>query len=109
MAAWPHHNLRQKITYWAPGTPDGFGGRSYVAPASLTARWEDRVNLFVDNSGNESVSDAVVYLGSAVVVKGYLYNGVSTSTAPPDGAREIKRVDKTPTLNAQYALWKVFL
>ncbi len=109
--AWNHRNLRQKITYWAPGTPDGFGGIAYVAPVEFKGRWEDRLQIVTDFAGNEKISKAVVYLDSDVVVRGYLFEGVSSSTDPSTvvGAKEIVRIDKTPTLNAQFHERKVFL
>lgn len=109
--AWPHRNLKQTITYWAPGAPDGFGGKAYNAPTNIKGRWEDRVQNIMDNSGQETVSNATVYLSSDVAVHGYLFNGNSTASSPVglSGAYEIKRVDKTPTLNAQYFERKVLL
>lgn len=108
---WLHRNLRQTVTYWAPGAPDGYGGLSFSAPVTMKGRWEDRVELIRDSFGEETVSQAVAYLTQDVVVRGYLYEGSSTASSPlsVDGAKKIIRVDKTPTLNAQYNERKAFL
>lgn len=109
--AWPHRNLKQTITYWAPGAPDGYGGLAFATPVQIKGRWEDRVEIYADPSGRELSCNAVVYLADSVVNRGYLYNGESSAASPlsVSGAKEIRRFDRTPTLNASYFENKAYL
>ncbi len=93
-------NLRQDVTYWSPGTNDGFGGVTFGAPVVQKGRWEDKVELFRDQSGNEVISTATVYLTSSVENRGYLFEGTSTGSDPTAvvGAREIRAFRKIPNL-----------
>ncbi len=93
-------NLRQDVTYWSPGTNDGFGGRNFGSPVTVKGRWEEKVELFIDSSGNEVASIAKVYLGIDVENKGYLFLGTSTGADPisVSDSREIRSFRKTPNL-----------
>ena len=93
-------NLRQNVTYWSPGVNDGFGGVTFGSPAVQKGRWEDKVELFRDQSGNEVISIATVYLTVDVANKGYLFLGTSTGADPTavSDAREIRAFRKIPNL-----------
>jgi hypothetical protein len=95
-------NLKQDLVYWAPGTPDGFGGKTFITPVAILGRWEDRTNLFIDSNGNESRSSSRVYLKQDVVLEGYLFLGTSTASDPLTvaGAKEIRDFRKIPDLAA---------
>lgn len=95
-------NLKQTITYWGPGTPDGLGGNSYPSPVKIKGRWEDRTTLFTDRSGNEKRSSARVYVNQDVTLNGYLYLGNSTAADPTTvvDARLILDFRKVPNLRA---------
>ncbi len=111
MGSWVTRNLKQRITYWATGAPDGFGGVAFSTPVTIKARWEDVSDLFVDSQGREVRSAARVYVDQDVSLGGYLYNGVSTTSDPTtvDGAQEIKDFKKTPTLDNKYHERRVLL
>ena len=100
MANYLTRNLRQTITYWAPSTPDGYGGYSYGSPQWLIGRWEDRIEDFIDQNGRELTSRAVVYLDRDVEMGGYLFLGKSSATNPQtlSDAREIRDFRKIPSL-----------
>ncbi len=104
-------NLRQNVTYWSPGTNDGFGGRNFGSPTIVKGRWEDKVELFMDASGNEVISVAKVYLGIDVENKGYLFLGTSTGANPTSvsDAREIRSFRKIPNLKGTLFERLVFL
>ncbi|KKN90091.1 hypothetical protein LCGC14_0232040 [marine sediment metagenome] len=96
--------LKQQGTYWAPPTAiDAFEGSTYVEPIAIKTRWEDKAILFRDEAGVEVTSSSVVYVDRDVVTRGYLYNGTSTAADPTtvDGAREIRRFEKCPTVSAK--------
>ena len=93
-------NLKQNITYWSPGVPDGYGGKTWGTPTTIKGRWEDRTEFIIDSQGRQIASLAVVFLVSDVELEGYLYNGTSTESDPTtvSGAREIRSFSKIPTL-----------
>lgn len=95
-------NLKQDVTYWSPSSFDQFGNQVWGTPAVIKGRWEDRTDLFIIETGEEVRSRARVYLNSDVVVGGYLFLGVSSSTDPGTvtGAREIRDFRKIPTITA---------
>lgn len=79
---WTTDNLRETITYWAPNGVDNFGDPSFASPISLQAKWEDRTELFIDESGREQRSRSVVYVDTDVLIGGYLTRGISSATNP---------------------------
>ena len=104
-----YHN--QTITYWGPGTPDGYGGYTYPDPIEIKGRWEDRKELFVDAEGNEVRSQAIVYPSQVVELGGYLYLGSSTASDPTtvEGALKIRAARKVPNIKATQEVVKVWL
>lgn len=108
---WPQKALYQTITYWAPSTPDGYGGKAYSSPTSIKGRWEDTVELFIDAIGREKVSMARVYVDRQLVNGGFIFLGTNSSTDPTsvDGAREIRQVRKIPDLRAKSFEHRVML
>jgi len=106
--------LNQDITYWPPGTPDGFGGTDYGTPTLLQGRWEGQNELFVDAEGNEVRSQAIIYLDQDVKLSGYLAKGEHTDSTDNDpttisGAKEIRSVKETPSVDATQTVYKVWL
>jgi hypothetical protein len=69
----------------------------------LDARWEDRNDQFVDQSGKIAVSKAVIFFptGTEVVLGGYLAQGDNSEESSPadvTGAFEIRGLARTPDL-----------
>ncbi len=95
---WTTDNLRESITYWAPSGVDNFGDPSFAAPVTtIKAKWEDRTELFIDETGREQRSRSVVYVDTDLVIGGYLFRGTSTVADPlsVDGAFIVKDFKKT--------------
>jgi len=102
--------LKQKATYWAPGTPDGFGGISFGAPTKVKVHWEDRQDQYFDRGGDVRVSRAVVTIDRPVAIGGYLYLGTTTATDPTSvGAFEIQQITAKPDLRAVDYEYKAYL
>jgi len=110
-------HMYQVATYWEPGVNDGFGNLSFAAvqPVLLRCRWENKTVLFRSSSGQEVTSEAVVYTQTDVLLRGYLFLGDEVATGPGldprslAGAREIRRVDSSPSLTADVQLYKAYL
>ena len=75
-------SYKQTATYWAPGTPDGYGGVAYGAPTTLAVRWEEKAEKVVGPQGQDIVSRAIVHVKEDVANGGYLYLGTSIATNP---------------------------
>ena len=103
--------LNQTITYWAPSTPDQYGGRSYVAPVTFQGRWEDRNESVMSPGGEEFVSRSRVFSETEKLINGFLYLGTSVVADPRtvDGAYEIQQTGRMPNLRANQNLYTSFL
>lgn len=112
MNRYPH-----TATYWGNPTPDGYGGWSFDTPVVLDpdagtgVRWQDRVELFVDDEGQERRSQAVVYPQQELALNGWLARGSHAAADPHDvdGAVPIRQVSKTDNLKGTRTLYKVWL
>lgn len=94
--------LQQDVTYWSPGTPDGFGGTTFGSPIYLKGRWEERSELITTPDGELLRARTRVFLDRDVVTGGYLYLGRSANASPAmvEGAHEILDFRKIPSLDA---------
>lgn len=106
--------LKQDGTYWAPHatTPyDEYGDQSWVTPAEIKCRWEDRNEVFLDTKGEQRHSKVWVWSTTSMAVDGYLFLGTS-STANPEtvsGADKILRVEAVPDVKNRMTLYKAWL
>lgn len=101
--------LNQTATYWAPSTRDGAGKITFGAPVSVTCRWADATELFIDRQGKEVRSNAVVHVDQDLSLDGFLALGASVSATPTDGALPIRKLAKTPGLDAEMFVRKAWL
>lgn len=106
------HSYKQTATYWGAPAPDGSGGTTYAAPATISVRWEENTEEAYDATGAKFVSQAKVFTKQAVDVGGYLFLGTSVATHPSQvvGAYKIRNSVSTPALrDAGKAEWKALL
>jgi len=99
----------QDAVYWTPGTPDGYGGYSYTSKA-IKCRWDDVSKKVLAQNGDEIVSDAqILVTDTDLKVGGYIWLGslsnltTSQKTNPKSvaGAREIKRIERSPLFRSK--------
>lgn len=104
-------NLRQTATYWAPQSQDLFGKTTYDAPVQIPVRWEDKVELFRDKTGQEVASKSKVFLAQDIDLDGYLMLGTSFAADPlsEENAYEIRQVMRTPDLRNLKTLYVAML
>jgi len=110
---------QQGATYWGAKTPDGYGGGTWPTPVFLDpdtdtgVRWEEKGELFLDKTGAQVLSNAVVYPGTDLALGGYLGEGDQTASSDPTvngvTAYEIRRIEKIPDRKAAKFLRRVFL
>lgn len=112
MNKYPH-----TATYWGSPSPDGYGGWSFAAPVVLDpgsgtgVRWQEQAEIFVDDSGQERQSKAIVYPQQELELNGWLARGSHSESNPNDvaGALPIRQVGKTDNLKGTKTLYKVWL
>lgn len=95
-------NLKQDITYWAPGTLNAFKERTYEIPVLLKGRWTDKTELVRLPSGEEVTIKSIVYVSESVEAGGFLAVGdYRTETDPRvvDAMKgEVQAFQTTPDL-----------
>ncbi len=103
--------LKDTITHWAKSGINGFNESTFGTPTTLTGRWQDKNELFINALGKETMSTAVIYLPSDVSAGDYLYLGTSIVADPDDvtGAFEVVKVGKTSNVRNTEALVRVWL
>jgi len=104
--------LTHNATYWAPGTPDGFGQGSFAAPVPVACRWEDKSIMFVSPAtGKQEISTSRVFLDRSVALDGMLLLGTSVATDPKTvtGAQRIAAVKRISDLTDSSTLYTVYL
>lgn len=92
---------KQDVTYWGSPQPSGYGGNVFTAPVTFKARWEGRAEQVFTPTGDEIVSQAVVFVPQDLDIGGYLYLGTSVAADPTAvaGAFEVKQFLKVPDLH----------
>ena len=76
--------LREVCTYWAT-QPSDFedGGYTFEAPLLLKCRWENKVQLVVDDQERKFQSMIQVWVDRPVQTEGFLARGDHTKVADP--------------------------
>jgi len=105
--------FNQTLVYWPHDTQYNLDGeQSFSASTTFKGRFEETNEVFTDAFGKEHISNAVVYAERDFTLSGYILNSSSSTSSNPAnlaGAYEIKKIMKTPSLNANQFLRKVFL
>ena len=108
--------LKQKAVRWAKSGTDTYGADTWSAAAEVSVRWEDKAVLFMDKNNVQTVSSAVVYVGSDVKVGDWLWLGtlISLPSGSVDprkvaGAYEVKSFGKVPNLKCTLFLRTCYL
>lgn len=109
--------LNQWAVYWGNPRSDGYGGRTFDDPVQIRVRWQKQQVMFVDATGQEVLSQAVVFVGRELDIDGYLYLGQlddldSDQLGDPlavDEAYPVRGRSASPDLRAQRYVRKVWL
>lgn len=104
--------LKQTATYWSgPATFSEYGDPVLGTPVEIAVRWEDKTEQFIDTKGDEQHSRAVVWTQTVLATGGYLYLGSSVTVNPESvsGADQIRRVEKTPSVDNRDYIYKAYL
>jgi hypothetical protein len=109
--------LNQTAVYWGSPVSDGQGGRTFDAAVEIAVRWEEKQVLFIDATGQEVQSKAVVYPDQDIDRGGYLYLGSLADLSDSEildplliaAAFEVRQFMKSPNRRATDFLRKVML
>jgi len=105
---------KQKAIYWAPTGNDGYGDDGFQAPVEIQCRWQDVKDLIKTATGEEQISNSLVFPDRVVVEDGYLKLGeLSTSTLlnprEDDAAFPVLHFEQIPNLKNTETLYKARL
>jgi hypothetical protein len=94
--------MKDTCTYWGAPTVDGYGTSSFAAPVTMSCHWENSIQEYLKDSGEEAVSNAIVFTASDVEIGGYLFQGTSVETDPTtlEGAHQIHQFYKIPDVRS---------
>lgn len=96
------NKLIHTATVWKNPVSDNYGGFTYDSPVLIACRWEAKTELFIDNTGREAVSKAVIFLDLADSIEEgdmIAFGDLKTFTNPYGTvAKIIKSINSTPNL-----------
>lgn len=108
--------LKDDVTYWPVTGSNGFGGFTFGPPVLMKGRWEEKQELFLTPSGEEVLSQGIVYTDIDMPIGDYCMLGDLTGAvdptllSPSDGrAHRIRQRNRTTDLRGMTVLYKVFL
>ncbi|PHR87489.1 MAG: hypothetical protein COA78_37080 [Blastopirellula sp.] len=76
--------LREIITIWVVSGDDGFGGPVYAAPATMKARWSEGQQTFINESGDEATSQAIIHVERSIFLGDWIALGDHRCDASPN-------------------------
>lgn len=110
------NKLKQTAVHWATPVASGRGGFTFDDPVEITVRWQGKRVNFKTPTGEEKISQAVVYSETALAVGEYLYEGYeidldSDYTDPETitNAFRIEAVEPSVALDGSKSLYKAYL
>jgi hypothetical protein len=107
---WYVSLLREDVTYWNPPTRDGYGGYTWGSPTALKGKWEDGESLIYAADGSYTVASTNVWVGVPLEEGGYLFNGSTVVSEPPEGAKQVMSMDSINSLaGSGVVYYKAFL
>lgn len=107
--------LREKAVYWPYEGVDDFGQDKFGFPVEINCRWSQKSELYLNATGEEVVSNAVVMVDRKLVLGSLLWHGkledLQHWDKPRDNpeAGEVKRMDEIPDRRIKEYVRKAFL
>ncbi len=110
---------KQTMLYWRKTGSDTYGKPTYVSPAILSIRWEDKQQEIITTDGRKVLSKGYILLGTPLAVGSLVFLGLMTDwlampTYPAiptvnQGGREVILVKTTPDIKAQSYIYEAYL
>lgn len=85
--------LNQRAVYWAPAGNGDTGEQLYDDPIEIKCRWEDVHKLFFNEAGEQTVSNARVYLWTEMAGSGE-FQPLGVLWLAPD--KDLPALDQVP-------------
>ena len=106
---------KQTCVWWSSTGVDAYGRPTWTTPVEIDCRWEDVIQEFVNDDGEERFSRSIVYVDrdmkvGDVLKLGSLDSGIDEDNPKEnDDAWEVSRFSKLPNLKNTEVLRTVFL
>lgn len=100
---------------WSKASPDGYGKTSFGNPKEIIVRWQNKMEIFRNDAGQDEVSEAQVFPGEDLSNGDYLFEGELSDLAqsqknnPQAIAYKIRAWAKIPTLDGTQYVRKAYL
>lgn len=65
----------QPAVYWGVPVPDGYGGFTFTTPVAIMVRWDEKTQLVINQTGQQVVSNAEIFVTGEKDVGGLIYLG----------------------------------
>lgn len=107
---WFDHR-RQTATLWRVLSYNSSGDPVFDTPEVIQVRWDDKMEIYIDATGQERRSRSVVDVPSDLKVNDRLYLGVSTEPDPLNVTDSFPVVafNKSHTVDAKIAVRRAYL
>ncbi len=98
--------MTQKAKVWRKVSQSATGVKSYAEPIILPCRWEEKVSLARGDFGEERVVEHIVFVGGEASSEDLVALG---EESPLEQAREVRAVERVPSLNGVEVLVRIVL
>lgn len=109
-------SMKQVATYWPPGTSDGFGEKDFagVVPVRVMCRFQPSEEVMIDANGDQITASHVVFSDTPMEIGGFILEGETWTEETDDprqiaGAREVRRVQRYPSLRYNFVLHAAYV
>ena len=108
--------LVHTAVYWGSPVNAGGGAVTFADPVEIDCRWDDRQEKFVNERGEDSISESVVYTNQALALGGYLMRGTLSDLQSDDErplaynlARPIRALSAIDSIDGSLTVHTAFL
>ena len=101
--------LTDTITYWLKSGVNLEGNPTWGNPVTISARWIERDDLYVDTNGKERRSTTQIYTTTKLPIGTRVYLGTSVLVSPENDAFEIKMTTMHKSINGSEIHYKAML
>lgn len=101
--------LTDTITYWLKSGVNLEGNPTWGSPVTISARWLERDDLYVDTNGIERRSTTQIYSTTKLPIGTRVYLGTSVSASPESDAFEIKMTTTYKAIDGVETHYKAML
>ena len=100
--------FNEYCTYWGY-KGQGAYGPVYSPPKVIKCKWETRQELVRTSTGDEKLSNSIIYVRESIAPNGMLARGKYDSNNPPSTAHTIMAVEEAKSLFFSQILTKIYL